>query len=203
MFERHQASSSCVAMAARWCAARVRAFRRRRSRSSAASRATVSCSSRSRWSASCAWASRSSVAPRRRAAVAVVATIVAARRHARARRPGIPLLGQQDLWIVPAPGQPLRTRPARPGSCSDDGLGSEVSVRSRNHPRSQSAPAAWLVASTTVRSSFLGFLARSSTGGQPRATNPLTKKGHNSLSTRGKRRGSDWAASRRENGQKP
>ena len=50
---------------------------------------------------------------------------------------------------------------------------------------------------------FLGFLARSSTRGQPRATNPLTKKGHNSLSTRGKRRGSNWAASRRENGQKP
>ena len=67
LLERHQASSSCVAMAARWCAARVRAFRRRRS--------------------------RSSVAPRRRAADAVVATIVAARRHARARRPGIPLLG--------------------------------------------------------------------------------------------------------------
>ena len=50
---------------------------------------------------------------------------------------------------------------------------------------------------------FLGILALSSTRGQPRAANPLTKKGHNSPSTRGKRRGSDWAASRRENGQKP
>ena len=67
LFERHQASSSCVAMAARWCAARVRAFRRRRSRSSAA--------------------------PRRRAADAVVATIVATRRRARARRISAALLG--------------------------------------------------------------------------------------------------------------
>ena len=107
LFDRHQASSSCVAMAARWCAARVRAFRRRRSRS--------------RWSASCAWASRSSAAPRRRAADAVAAA-------EEARREGAPtghLLrlgpwagavgskkrrGQQDpcKWVceAPQPGSP-------------------------------------------------------------------------------------------------
>ena len=104
LFERHQASSSCVAKAARWCAARVRAFRRRRSRLSLA-------------------APRSSVAPRRRAAVAVVATIVAARRHARERRISG---GQQDLWDCcerpQRPGQPLETRTARSGSCFDDGF---------------------------------------------------------------------------------
>ena len=103
LLERHQASSSCVAMAARWCAARVRAFRRRRSRLSLA-------------------APRSSAAPRRRAADAVAA----ARRHAaRARRPGISLRlgpwaasavgskkrrGQQDpcKWVceAPQPGSP-------------------------------------------------------------------------------------------------
>ena len=77
-------------------------------------------------------------------------------------------------------------------------------------PKKCGIPAAWLVGSTTVSrtrthffSIFLGLLARSSTRGQPHATDPLTKKGHNSLSTRDKRRGSDWAASRRETGQKP
>ena len=83
LFERHQASSSCVAMAARWCAARVRAFRRRRSRSSAAAAVVAS-----------------SVAPRRRAAEAV-----ATRTHARARR--ISAGGSKICGLFQRPGSPF------------------------------------------------------------------------------------------------
>ena len=81
----------------------------------------------------------------------------ATRRRARARRPGIPLLGQQDLWLFQR-GQPLKTRTACPGSCSGDGLGSEVSVRSRNHPRSQSAGSQTLACFDTL--AVINFFAQ-------------------------------------------
>ena len=51
--------------------------------------------------------------------------------------------------------------------------------------------------------SFLGNKGPSSAPGHHPATNPLTKKGHNSRATGSKRRGSNWAASRCENCQKP
>ena len=49
----------------------------------------------------------------------------------------------------------------------------------------------------------IGVLPCNSAPGQPHATNPLTKKGHNSQTTHRNKRGSNWTSSRIENGQKP
>ena len=49
----------------------------------------------------------------------------------------------------------------------------------------------------------IGVLPCNSAPGQPHATNPLTKKGHNSRTPHRNKRGSNWTSSRRENGPKP